>query len=179
MARKRKRSLEERLSRFTAAQDVNRALGSGIDRLPVSDLAKTILKVKGGEAVAGAAETAAALARGAAEARRGAGVAARDGFETFQRSKMDLARETGTPDGTGRPGAAHPAAPSGFRVVDPGVPVFRGAAAADGPGPRGGGAAPSAEEDLTVRLERLSALHAAGHLDDREYGAAKAKVLGL
>ena len=44
-------------------------------------------------------------------------------------------------------------------------------------------AAPSAAEpdapvgDVTARLERLSELHRAGHLDDAEYAAAKAKVL--
>ena len=174
MARKRKRSLDERLSRYGAAQDISRALGSGIDRLPVSDLAKTILKVKSGEAVAHVAETGAALARGAAEARKGAAVAARDGYATYQRSKVDLARDTGSgPDGPD----ASSSGSAGFRIVDAGVPVFPpGApgAAAGGSGTGGFGG-----EDLTVRLERLSRLHAAGHLDDREYAAAKAKILGL
>jgi len=32
-------------------------------------------------------------------------------------------------------------------------------------------------DDVTTRLERLSALHAAGRLDDEEYRVAKAKVI--
>ena len=32
-------------------------------------------------------------------------------------------------------------------------------------------------DDVTTRLERLSRLHAAGHLDDEEYRLAKAKVV--
>ena len=32
-------------------------------------------------------------------------------------------------------------------------------------------------DDVTTRLERLSQLHAAGHLDDEEYRVAKAKVI--
>ena len=44
------------------------------------------------------------------------------------------------------------------------------------PGPPPGSTDP--DDDLTSTLERLAALHAAGHLDDDEYAAAKTQVLG-
>jgi hypothetical protein len=39
--------------------------------------------------------------------------------------------------------------------------------------------APSEEEDLTEKLDRLAALRHRGQLTDEEYAAAKAKLLGL
>lgn len=161
MARKPTLSVEERLARFAAARDVNRALSSGIDRLPVSDLARTVLKVKSGQLVAAAAETGAALVQGAAEAARG-------GVETYHRSKEDLARPgpAATSPQFATPPPATTAGPATPPTATPGASGASGAHSASG-------------EDLTLRLERLSALHAAGHLDDREYAAAKAQVLGL
>ena len=119
-----KASLEERLRRLGIAQDVQRVVAAGIDKLPVSDSTKGSLASKSATAVVVVGETGVALGKGAA-------TAARDGADAFQRSRQEHA-------------SAHPAPP-----VD----------------------------DVTTRLERLSALHAAGRLDDEEYRVAKAKVI--
>jgi hypothetical protein len=39
--------------------------------------------------------------------------------------------------------------------------------------------APPAQDDLTAKLDRLSAMRAAGQLTDEEFAAAKAKLLGI
>ncbi|KRD44171.1 hypothetical protein ASE38_08405 [Cellulomonas sp. Root930] len=127
-------SLDDRLHRLGIAYDVQRIVATGIGRLPLSETTKESLTSKSATAVVVVGETGVALVKGAAEAGRGAATAAKDGAETFQRTRH-----------------AH-ASPS-----------------ADAPAPP--------VEDVTTRLERLSALHRDGHLDDAEYAAAKAKVL--
>ena len=39
--------------------------------------------------------------------------------------------------------------------------------------------APAEEDDATAQLQKLAALHTQGVLTDEEFGAAKAKILGL
>jgi hypothetical protein len=134
----KKISLEERLQRHPTAREVGGALSKGIDRLPVNELTRTMLKYKATEVVVTLAETGAAL-----------GAAARDGAETFQQQRDEEAgREPRGPQG--------PADPR-----------------------RGAGTRGPAGDDISVRLERLAKLHADGHLTDREYLAAKSKVLGF
>ncbi len=138
----KKRSLEERLQRHGRAREVSDALGKGIDRLPVNELTRTMLKYKSRELAVTLAETGTALS-----------AAARDGAETFQQTRAQERR----PDG--------------------GHEAQQAAARGGGAGDRSAPAAST--DDVSARLERLAALHADGHLDDREYLAAKAKVLGL
>jgi len=127
-------SLDERLHRLGIAHDVQRLVATGIGKLPLSETAKDSLTSKSAVAVVVVGETGVALVKGAAEAGRGAATAAKDGAETFQRTRH----------AHGSPSAEASSAPV---------------------------------EDVTTRLERLSALHRDGLLDDAEYAAAKAKVL--
>ena len=77
--------------------------------------------------------------------------AAREGADTFQAARDEEAgREPRGPQGSGQQRSG---------------------------APRPGSADTS--DDLSVRLERLARLHAEGHLSDREYLAAKSKVLGF
>jgi hypothetical protein len=128
-------SLDDRLHRLGIAYDVQRLVATGIGKLPLSETTKDSLTSRSAAAVVVVGETGVAQVKGAAEAGRGAASAAKDGAETFQRTRHAQASATASTAQTG--------------------PV----------------------EDVTTRLERLSALHRAGHLDDAEYAAAKAKVL--
>jgi hypothetical protein len=66
-----------------------------------------------------------------------------------------------------------------LRGQEPEVPGLRARFAARRPAaPSPGDTEPSSGADLVTRLERLDALHRSGALDDREYEAAKAAVLG-
>ncbi|NUU16301.1 SHOCT domain-containing protein [Cellulomonas humilata] len=121
-------SLEDRLQRLGIAHDVQRLMATGIGKLPLSETAKESLTSKSATAVVVVGETGVALVKGATSA-------AKEGAETFQRTR----HAHGTP--TDEP------------------------------------AAPAPAPDVTTRLERLSALHRDGHLDDAEYAAAKARVL--
>jgi hypothetical protein len=76
--------------------------------------------------------------------------AAKDGSESFQRARAEETGATADASSATRWGQRRPAASTT-------------------PPP----------EDLSVRLERLAALRASGALDEHEYQAAKAKVLGL
>lgn len=118
-------SLDDRLHRLGIAHDVQRLVATGIGKLPLSDTTKESLMSKSATAVVVVGETGVALVKGATSA-------AKEGAETFQRTRH-----------------AH-----GAPAHEPPV------------------------EDVTTRLERLSALHRDGHLDDAEYAAAKARVLG-
>ncbi|MBO3101897.1 hypothetical protein [Cellulomonas fengjieae] len=146
-------SLDERLRRLGIAQDLQRAVAAGIDKLPVSEETKTSLTSKSATAVVVVGETGVALAKGAV-------TAAKDGAETFQRTRQEYASasagaEPGTPadSPTDAPGQAAAAAPT------------------DAVGDE------VSEEDVTTRLERLSQLHHDGHLTDLEYAEAKARVI--
>ncbi|WP_421734945.1 hypothetical protein [Cellulomonas sp.] len=114
-------SLEDRLQRLGIAHDVQRLMATGIGKLPLSETTKESLTSKSATAVVVVGETGVALVKGATSA-------AKEGAETFQRTRH-----------------AH--------------------------------GTPTDDIDVTTRLERLSALHRDGHLDDAEYAAAKARVL--
>ena len=84
MGKQRKAPIEDRLARFAVTRDLSRGLGKGIDKLPVSELTKTVIKVKSGQVVAVTAETSVALANSAS-------AAAKAGIETFGQVKHELA----------------------------------------------------------------------------------------
>jgi hypothetical protein len=86
-----KASIDERLRRLGMAKDLQRAMAAGIGKLPVSDTTKSSLTSKSATAVVVVGETGLALAKGAVEAGKGAVTAAKDGTETFQRTRHEQA----------------------------------------------------------------------------------------
>ncbi|GEK20181.1 hypothetical protein [Cellulomonas xylanilytica] len=86
-----KPSIDERLRRLGMAKDLQRAMAAGIGRLPVSDTTKSSLTSTSATAVAVVGETTVALAKGAVEAGKGAVTAAKEGTETFQRTRHEQA----------------------------------------------------------------------------------------
>ncbi|WP_034608817.1 SHOCT domain-containing protein [Cellulomonas sp. URHD0024] len=84
MGKQRKAPIEDRLSRYAVTRDLSRGLGKGIDKLPVSELTKTVIKVKSGQVVAVTAETSVALAASAS-------AAAKAGVERFDQVRHELA----------------------------------------------------------------------------------------
>ena len=77
-------SIDERLERLGVAKDLQRAVAAGIGYLPVSEQTKSSLTAKSASAVVVVGETGVALAKGAA-------TAAKDGAETFQRTRQAYA----------------------------------------------------------------------------------------
>jgi hypothetical protein len=90
MSKSRKPSLEERLAQHSRAADIHRGLGSALDKLPVSELTKTVLKHKSGEVVVAAAETGTAIASGATVAGKGVAEAAREGVRRYEDAKEHM-----------------------------------------------------------------------------------------
>ncbi|MDQ0375083.1 hypothetical protein [Cellulomonas humilata] len=86
-----KASIDERLRRLGMAKDLQRAMAAGIGKLPVSDTRKSSLTSTSATAVVVVGETTVALAKGAVEAGKGAVTAAKDGTETFQRTRHEQA----------------------------------------------------------------------------------------
>ena len=84
-----KAPLDERLRRLGIAHDVQRLMAAGIERLPLNETTKTGLTSKSATAVVVVGETGVALAKGAFEAGKGAASAAKDGAETFQRTRHE------------------------------------------------------------------------------------------
>ena len=143
-----KASLDERLKRLGIASDVHRLMAAGIERLPVSEPTKSSLTSKSATAVVVVGETGVALAKGAV-------TAAKDGVEEFQRTLHEQSappQQGAHAQESAQPSAEPSPAPEPTSTDD-------------------------ADLDVTTRLERLSDLHRAGHLNDEEYRDAKAKVL--
>ena len=86
-----KASIDERLRRLGMAKDLQRAMAAGIGKLPVSDTTKSSLTSKSATAVVVVGETGVALAKGAVEVGKGAVTAAKDGSETFQKTRHEQA----------------------------------------------------------------------------------------
>lgn len=97
MSKKRKPSLEERLSQHARAADLHRGLGTALDKLPVSDLTKTVLKHKSGQIVVAAAETGSAIASGATVAGKGVAEATREGVRRYEDAKAHMYDEPAAP----------------------------------------------------------------------------------
>ena len=83
-----KATIDERLTRLGMAKDLQRAMAAGIGKLPVSDTTKSSLTSKTATAVVVVGETGVALAKGAV-------TAAKDGAETFQRTREEYATSSG------------------------------------------------------------------------------------
>ena len=86
-----KASIDERLRRLGMAKDLQRAMAAGIGKLPVSDTRKSSLTSTSATAVVVVGETTVALAKGAVEAGKGTVTAAKEGTETFQRTRHEQA----------------------------------------------------------------------------------------
>ena len=90
-ATERQATIDERLRRLGMAKDLQRAMAAGIGKLPVSETTKSSLTSTSATAVVVVGETSVALAKGAVEAGKGAVTAAKDGTETFQRTRHEQA----------------------------------------------------------------------------------------
>jgi hypothetical protein len=185
MTKAKKPSPQDRLASHGLAKDVARRLGTGIDLLPIDGALKAALTYKTADLVATVAETGVALSHGAAEAGKGAAVAARDGVEAFQAARRSPGGDVGAGGDGGTHSAAVPAADAGTSATTRAGTLTSGGAvgSADARGMVTDPAAPHPSarsapgDDLVGQLERLSALRAGGHLDDREYAAAKDRLL--
>ena len=153
MSKSRKPSLEERLAQHARAADIHRGLGSALDKLPVSELTKTVLKHKSGEVVVAAVETGTAIASGATVAGKGVAEAAREGVRRYEDAKQHMYDQPVAPASTA-PASATPASAAPASATPPAGPA-----------------------DLVTKLERLDALHRRGGIDDQEYRDAKARLL--
>ena len=100
MSKSRKPSLEERLAQHARAADIHRGLGSALDKLPISELTKTVLKHKSGQVVVAAAETGTAVASGATVAGKGVAEAAREGVRRYEDAKEHMYDEPVAPAST-------------------------------------------------------------------------------
>ena len=98
-----KATIDERLRRLGLAKDLQRAMAAGIGKLPVSDTTKSSLTEKSATAVVVVGETGVALAKGAVSA-------AKDGAETFQRTRQEYQEHTAdtAPAAAPEPATAEP-----------------------------------------------------------------------
>ena len=112
MSKSRKPSLEERLAQHARAADIHRGLGSALDKLPVSELTKTVLKHKSGEVVVAAVETGTAIASGATVAGKGVAEAAREGVRRYEDAKQHMYDQPVAPASAAPASATPPAGPA-------------------------------------------------------------------